>query len=188
MTKKQHHSFYYGKIAKGLHWGMALVLLVLILVGSYMTGLETSNPTRFQLVMLHKSFGVIFMQLAVFRVIWRHVSSYPKLPNVLANWERRLSKGVTLVLYALMLMIPLSGIAMTNFSGFSISLFGVVEIPPLFDKDLPLAGVAKQVHVILVYGLLVALFLHVSGALKHRFLDSPEADLLPRMLPIKPRS
>lgn len=34
---------------------------------------------------------------------------------------------------------------------------------------------------------MVAIFLHIAGALKHYYLDAPEADVLPRMLPIKSR-
>ncbi|WP_232769053.1 hypothetical protein [Colwellia sp. Bg11-28] len=46
---------------------------------------------------------------------------------------------------------------------------------------------AKQAHFLLVYTLITALFAHVTGALKHRFIDKSEADVLPHMLPIKPR-
>jgi len=42
---------------------------------------------------------------------------------------------------------------------------------------------AKQAHFLLVY----TLFSHIAAALKHRFLDKSEADVLPRMLSIKPR-
>ncbi|AAZ28451.1 hypothetical protein, partial [Colwellia psychrerythraea] len=44
---------------------------------------------------------------------------------------------------------------------------------------------AKKAHFLLVYKLIAALFAHVTGALKHRFLDKPEADVLPRMLPTR---
>lgn len=188
MTTRQHHEHQYGKLAKWLHWGMALMLLVLILVGSYMTGLDKSDPSRFQMMAMHKSFGVLFMQLAVFRVIWRRISTPPQLPKVLTGWERFLSRAITAALYLLMLAIPFSGFAMTNFAGFPVSFFGVIELPQLFEKNLALAGLAKQAHVALVYTLLVALLLHIAGALKHRFLDVPEADVLPRMTPLKPRS
>jgi cytochrome b561 len=35
---------------------------------------------------------------------------------------------------------------------------------------------------------MAALFAHIAGAVKHRYLDDAEADVLPRMLPIKPRT
>lgn len=182
-TEQQH----YGVVAKGLHWGMALMLIALISIGTYMTGLDKSDPSRLELLGMHKSFGAIFMQLAVFRLIWSRIQPAPTLPNVLAGWERLLSRFVTASLYLLMLAIPFSGMAMTNFAGYPVSIFGLIDMPILFDKNTEMVGLAKNAHGILVYALLVSIFMHIAGALKHRFLDAPEADVLPRMVPLKPR-
>ena len=177
----------YGAFAKFLHWAMALMILVLIAVGTYMAGLDKTDPSKMQLMGLHKSFGVIFMQLAILRVIWSRVNNSPKLPNILATWEKLLSKTITGSLYLLMLAIPFSGYAMTNLFGYPVNLFGLTNLPVIFDKNIEMALLAKQAHFLLVYTLIAALFAHVAGSLKHRFLDKPEADVLPRMLPIKPR-
>ena len=177
----------YGKLAKVLHWGLALMLIVLISVGTYMTGLDKSDPSRLQIIGVHKSFGVIFMQLAILRLIWSRINQSPALPEVLAGWEKILSRTVTASLYILMLAIPFSGFAMTNFAGFPVNIFGLIEMPQLFNKNIEMADLAKQAHLILVYTLVAAIFMHIAGALKHRFLDAPEADVLPRMMPLKPR-
>lgn len=178
----------YGAFAKLLHWGMALMLIVLIAVGTYMVGLDKADPSKMQIMGLHKSFGVIFMQFAILRIIWSRINRAPALPDVLATWEKLLSKTITGILYLLMLAIPFSGYAMTNLFGYPVNLFGIIDLPILLSKDPALGMLAKQAHVLLVYTLLAALFAHIAGALKHRFLDKPEADVLPRMLPIKPRS
>lgn len=177
----------YGTVAKFLHWGMALMVIVLISVGTYMTGLDKADPSKMELMGMHKSFGVIFMQFAILRVIWSRINNSPKLPSVLASWEKLLSKTITGSLYILMLAIPFSGYAMTNLFGYPVSLFGLVDLPLLFAKNPEMGLLAKQAHFLLVYTLIAALFAHVAGALKHRFLDKPEADVLPRMLPVKPR-
>ncbi len=177
----------YGTVAKFLHWGMALMILVLIVVGTYMAGLDKTDPSKMQIMGMHKSFGAIFMLLAILRVIWSRLNNSPKLPNELANWEKLLSKIITGSLYILMLAIPFSGYAMTNLFGYPVTPFGLVDLPILFGKNPEMGLLAKQAHVLLVYTLLAALFAHVAGALKHRYLDVPEADVLPRMLPIKPR-
>jgi cytochrome b561 len=178
----------YGQFAKFLHWGMALMVIILIAVGTYMAGLDKADPSKMQLMGMHKSFGVIFMQFAILRVIWSRINNSPKLPNVLATWEKLLSKTITGSLYILMLAIPFSGYAMTNLFGYPVSLFGLVDLPILFGKNPEMGLLAKQAHVILVYTLITVLFAHIAGALKHRFLDKPEADVLPRMLPIKQRT
>ena len=178
----------YGSFAKFLHWAMAFMVIMLIAVGTYMTGLDKTDPTKMQIMGMHKSFGVIFMQLAIIRVIWSRINNSPKLPDVLATWEKVLSTIITAVLYLLMLAIPFSGYAMTNLFGFPVSLFGMVDLPIIFSKNPEMGMIAKQAHGLLVYGLLLALFAHIAGALKHRFLDGRDADVLPRMLPLKPRT
>ena len=178
----------YGAFAKFLHWGMALIIIGLIVVGTYMVGLDKADPSKMQIMGLHKSFGAIFMQFAILRIIWSRINRAPALPDALANWEKLLSKIITGMLYLLMLAIPFSGYAMTNLFGYPVNLFGLVDLPILFGKDPAMGMLAKQAHGLLVYTLLVALFLHIAGALKHRFLDKPEADVLARMLPIKARS
>lgn len=178
----------YGTFAKFLHWGMAIMVIILVSVGTYMAGLDKADPNKMQMMGMHKSFGVIFMQLAIIRIIWSRINNSPKLPEVLATWEKILSTTVTSALYLFMLAIPFSGYAMTNLFGFPVSLFGVIDLPIIFSKNPELGMIAKQAHSLLVYGLLAALFAHIAGALKHRFLDKPEADVLPRMLPVKPRT
>lgn len=177
----------YGQVSKWLHWGMALFLIVLISIGTYMTGLEDTDPQRMQIIGMHKSFGVIFMQLAILRLIWSRVSRPPQLPEALESWEIFLSRAITVALYVLMLAIPFSGYAMTNFAGFPVSPFGLVELPLLFAKNIEMAKLAKEAHGILVYLLLLAVFLHIAGAMKHRFLDGADVDVLPRMTGIKPK-
>lgn len=179
----------YDKVTIALHWLMALMVIGLIAVGSYMTGLDKTDPAKFQLIGMHKSFGVIFMQLAIIRVIWSRISRRPELPTVLNRWEKGLSQTITFALYLLMFAIPLSGYAMSNLFGHPVSLFGAIQLPVLLTKNPELGILAKQMHSVFVYCLLAALLAHIAGALKHRFLDVPEADVLPRMLPIiKPRN
>jgi cytochrome b561 len=187
MSTKNSNEQGYGTFAKFLHWGMALMLIVLIAVGTFMVGLDKADPSKIQLMGLHKSFGVIFMQLAILRVIWSRINNSTKLPSVLATWEKLLSKTITGSLYLLMLAIPFSGYAMTNLFGYPVSLFGLFDLPVLFSKNPEMGQLAKQAHPLMVYTLIAALFAHIAGALKHRFLDKPEADVLPRMLPIKAR-
>lgn len=182
-----NHEKKYGSFAKVLHWGMAFITLMLIAVGTYMTGIDKTDPSKIQLMNMHKSFGIIFMQLAIIRVVFSRVNNYPQLPSVLRNWEKLLSKTITASLYFLMLAIPFSGYAMTNLFGYPVSLFGWVDLPLLFSKSPEIGLLANQAHLLLVYIFMASLFAHIAGALKHRFLDKPEADVLPRMLPIRPR-
>lgn len=177
----------YGKFAKILHWLMALMVITLLIVGSYMAGLDKEDPTKMQIMVIHKSFGSIFLMLAVIRVIWSLINNSPKLPDVLATWEKVLSKTVTGSMYVLMIAIPFSGYAMTNLFGYPVSLFGLIDLPVIFSKNHEMVSIAKEAHEILASLMMLAILAHVAGAIKHRYFDKPEADVLPRMLPVKPR-
>ena len=40
----------YGTFAKFLHWGMALMLIALFAVGTYMTGLDKADPSKMEIM------------------------------------------------------------------------------------------------------------------------------------------
>lgn len=181
MTSSSNELLNYDSFAKWLHWIMALMVLVMIAVGTYVSGLEKTDPGYKELVGMHKSFGSVFMLLAVIRIIWSRIKAQPKLPEVLSLWEKFLSRSVTALLYVLMIIIPLSGYAQSNLFGFPVSLFGFVDMPQIFDKNVELAKLAGKFHMTMVYLLVVLVGTHIAGALKHRFIDSAAADVLPRM-------
>lgn len=188
MSKLLNNEQSYGRVSKWLHWGMALMLVVMISGGTYVAGLDLSDPSRLKLLGMHKSFGIIFMQLAIFRLIWSRISRTPKLPEALADWEKHLSRIITGSLYILMLAIPFSGFALTNFAGYPVRFFGLVDMPQMFEKNIDMAAFVREVHGILAYILTAAVFAHVAGALKHRYVDSPEVDVIPRMTSLKRRT
>ena len=180
MWKNDQNS--YGTISKTIHWVMALLILTLIGVGLFMTGLDKAEPDRLKIYGMHKSFGVLVMWLAVLRLIWIGYSRPPALPEVLRKWEKGLSKAVTSLLYVLMLAVQFSGYVMTQAAGFPVRFFGLLDMPVMFEKSKALAGFAHTSHTVLVYALIALLLMHLAGALKHRFIDGEEADVLHRML------
>ncbi len=159
----------FGLISKGFHWGIALLILGLLVMGYYMVGL-TASPFMFTLYGLHKSFGILVFGLVVLRLLWR-IASIP--PDALLShkpWEKHLSKLVKLVLYASMIGMPLSGLVMSFSGGYPVRFFGV-ELPTLIGKDEDLSELMELVHLYVSYAFLISLFLHVLGALKHHFID-----------------
>ena len=185
MKSVKNHEAGYGLISKTLHWLMAIMLVTLVIVGTYMVGLERSDPPRDFLYGMHKSFGALFLLLALLRVLWVSYSRGPKLPEQLAGWEKLLSKLVTGLLYLLLLAIPVSGIAISNFFGAPVTFLGLFEFPIIFEKDMQMLDTAKTIHMGLVFLSLFMIALHVAGALKHRYLDADGVDVLSWMLPVR---
>ena len=69
----------YSKVAIGLHWLIALMIIGLIIFGKLMTNPET--PNRFVLYQLHKSFGILVLLFSVLRLGWRLTHKPPPLPD-----------------------------------------------------------------------------------------------------------
>ena len=89
------------------------------------------------------------------------------------------------LLYALMLVIPLSGWIYSSAAGVQVVYLGLVPLPDLVPKDKALANVLKTVHGTLNYALLALVTAHAGAALKHHWVDRD--DVLRRMLPFLPR-
>lgn len=159
----------YGAIARGLHWLIALLIFGLVLVGLYMTQMENS-PEKVETYALHKSFGLLVLWLAGLRLIWRFWSMPPDAMESHAPWERMLAGAAHIFLYIAMIGMPLSGWIMSSASQYPVPFFGL-EMPDLGGTDQNLAGLMRNVHEWLAYTLIFVIGLHVTGALKHHFLD-----------------
>src|SRR5688572_25366361 len=88
----------FGLIHKSFHWIMAVIILLMLSVGFYMTGLGFS-PFKLQIYALHKSFGLLILALLTGRILWRLFDKRPAPVPTLKWWENALSKLVHFALY-----------------------------------------------------------------------------------------
>lgn len=165
-----------------IHWLMALVIIFLLSLGIYMTEfLSKEAENRMMIYNLHKSLGVMVLLLVAIRVINRLLKRPPALPTSINKCKRTLSHLAHYMLYALMVLVPLSGYLMSNSYGYPVNFFGI-ELPFLLQQNFDLAKIFSETHEISAYSLLAVTALHILGALKHRFFDIPENDVLKRMI------
>ncbi len=183
----------WGWPTKLLHWVMAVLMIGLALVGTWMANFVNDMVLQFQVTQYHKSFGVVVFGLAILRVLWRLLN--PVSPAHAAGrsaWERRAASMAHGALYALMFVMPLSGWLMASASALNDPgaypmqvknmVFGLFELPdPISPGDESLEAIFHTVHAWSSYLLAVVLLLHIGGALKHHFRDRD--DTLRRMLP-----
>ena len=172
----------YTSTAIALHWLIAVMLLMSVSVGLYMTGLKFS-PEQLKLFNWHKWAGVTIFMLVLVRCGWRLFHAAPPLPESMPVWQRRGGTITHLLLYALMLAIPLSGWLMSSAKGFQTVYFGQIPIPDLLGKDKELGELLTLVHKFLNYSMIAIAIAHAAAALKHHFIDKD--DVLRRMLPAK---
>ncbi|MDD9716565.1 cytochrome b/b6 domain-containing protein [Dinoroseobacter sp. PD6] len=176
----------YGSVSKTLHWLTVALILALIPLGiiandmPFATGEELSRKAF--VFSIHKTLGVTAFFVALARVAW--MLSQPK-PAPL-HPERRLetfaAETVHWTLYATLLLVPMSGwIHHAATTGFAPIWWPFGQSLPFVPKSDTLAHTFASLHIIFERVLVIALVLHVAGALKHRFFDR---DLtLQRMLP-----
>lgn len=165
--------------AIGLHWIIALLILIAWPLGAYMHELQLS-PTKLKLYSYHKWIGITVLLLFVPRILWR-ITHRPPAALPMPNWQHKIAEGTHHLLYLLMLLVPLSGWLMSSAKGFQVVYFGVLPLPDLIAKNEELGDLLKEVHESLNFGLLGLVGLHVAGALKHQIIDRDAT--LRRMLP-----
>jgi len=170
----------YNPVAKSFHWLMAILLFGLLALGFYMHDLPLS-PQKLQLYSWHKWAGVTAFLLVWLRMFWRVTHRPPALPATMPKLMQFSAHAGHLMLYALMIVIPLSGWLMSSAKGFQTVWFGVLPIPDLIGKNKELGDLLALVHKSLNLLFVAVIISHVGAALKHHIIDKDE--ILTRMLP-----
>ena len=181
----------YTSTAKVLHWLIAAGIIFMFILGWYMEALpkeapKSSSYNLFNLGIytwelaketsprsfyfnLHKSIGISLFVLIVFRFYWRFTHRPPALLETMKSWEKKLATAAHHGLYLLMILTPLAGIIMSIASKYGIKWFGIEIISGIDDKGL--RELFHEFHIIFGILILVILFFHISGALKHSLVD-----------------
>jgi cytochrome b561 len=169
----------WGSVSRSLHWLVAGLIFVQLALGLAAIGWHLS-PTKLDLFVWHKSVGMLILLLVLARLAWRLANPTPAPPPDTPSWERLAAHASHALLYALMLVLPLSGWIINSASNVPVRLFWLVPLPHITAPDKGLADTAKVAHLGLVLALAVLLFVHVGAALRHHYLKGDDA--LRRML------
>jgi cytochrome b561 len=161
----------YGLLTKLLHWTIAILIIGLIALGWYMVDLTYFDKWYNESLAIHKGAGMFALALGIVFVGWRFVSPSPDYQVELKPWERVAAGIMHHTLYAMMLLIPVTGYFISTSAGKAIDIFGWFEIPAVVDVDKNLRDLAIELHYYLGYGTAVLICLHAGAALKHQFVD-----------------
>lgn len=171
----------YSKVAIGLHWLIAIMIIGLIVFGILMTNPDT--PNRFALYQLHKSFGILVLIFSVLRLIWRLTHKPPALPNGMSSLEIAAAKFTHIAFYVIMIGMPLLGWAMVSASPIPIPtrIFDTLPWPnmPGITRNEATADFFKMLHHNIGKLTIALIALHIGAALKHQFVNKD--GLLSRM-------
>ncbi len=121
----------YGTIAKWLHWSTALLFLLAYMSVYYRHWfVDGKSPEGWTALQLHLSFGISIAVLVVLRVIWR-ISNRTPDPEPGTKWEHRAAHLGHYALYAVLIIMPLTGYLGT---GVDTEFFFLFDIPN-FEKS-----------------------------------------------------
>ncbi|NLH82835.1 MAG: cytochrome b [Phyllobacteriaceae bacterium] len=160
---------------KTLHWSMA----VFIVAAWVLVQLRVEHATEVadkafnaQVMMAHKSVGLLVFALLLVRVAWRFTHAAPAAEKT--PWEplgTLAAKAGHGLLYLLMIAVPLGGIAATLVAGRPLPFFGLFEIASPFAQNHDLAETFGGVHELAGNALLFVAFAHaVVGIFHHAVL------------------
>ncbi len=102
-----------------LHWLMAVLIIALLIMGWQM-GQMPKGDEKYQLMGLHKSFGVLALLLICLRIPGRLISGATSPTLTIQDHIARITH---LLLYLMMLIMPISGVIMSWAGGRAIHFF-----------------------------------------------------------------
>lgn len=157
----------YTKIARTLHW----VIAVLILTNLFLGFAHGALPKDWAVMPVHKSIGLTVLALTLVRIVWRLTHPAPRLPATIASWQRGVARANHFAFYAFMLIMPLSGWIMSSAGTRPLSWFFLFDVPKFgVTKQDAIVGLSGGTHELLPWLWVALIALHVGAALRHHFV------------------
>jgi cytochrome b561 len=156
----------YGLFHVALHWGLAVLVAILVPLGLWMTGLGYYDPWYHEAPDIHRALGVIAGLLLALRLASRLLQPRPA-GRAASRGERLAARAAHALLYLLPLLLVISGYLISTADGRAVSVFGWFEIPATVQGIDGQADLAGEIHFWLAMALLAVVALHVTAALRH---------------------
>ncbi len=178
----------YGAITKALHWLIALLFAAQYFTAAVMIRTPPDSVafglSQATLYNWHKSLGLLALLLTVARLLNRRAGSLPAWAPTLTPVEHIVIHRAEQLLYAAMLIMPISGLVYVMAGGYGVQLLGIWTLPNPLPHLPSVAAMAKWIHVASAILLLLPLGAHLGIVFGHHL--GLRDRLIARMLPRKP--
>lgn len=155
----------YHGVIKTIHWVMFILFAAIFVLGAVMIEFkECCEP--WNMYGLHKSTGVLVLLLVVLRIIARKKTIIPPHPDYVTPIQHKIAQSVIYLLYLLMIIVPISGYALSNVHGHHVDFYGL-QLPMLFPENPEWEGITSSLHYYLTYSFLGVFVLHIVGVIRH---------------------
>ena len=156
----------YTRVAVLLHWLVAALVLAQASWGWLMQTIAKQPPgLRADAYNLHKSVGLVILALMLVRLAWR-LSHRPPPLDGLPRWQAVAARATHRLLYAALIVMPVTGYLGSVFSGYPVRWFGV-RLPMWGWSEPWIKDLMSGIHLATSLVLVAAIALHVAAALRH---------------------
>lgn len=154
----------YGTVTKAFHWGMALLIFWQMLKFFDRIG-EGEHWVGQVLVSWHFSIGTLLLVLVAARIVWVARQRVRPAHDPATAFAVRTGH---VLLYACMVLLPVTGILVMVGGGFGLTAFGTPLIAE--GAKVPWAATLGSLHSPIAWLLLVLTIGHAGMALRHHFV------------------
>lgn len=147
-----------------LHWLMAPMVIAQLLIGVTMVAALSYYPL---LLAIHRPLGVLILVFAVVRLANRLTHRPPPLLSAMSSVERRIATWSEYLLYALLLVQPLTGWAMLSAARLPITLWGPLRLPGIAPHNIDVFAVLRECHGAFAFLLFLTFTAHMCAVLFH---------------------
>ena len=173
-------SLKYGATAKWLHWLIGFIAILMLILGRTMESLPLDE--RAQIIMGHSGLGTLVLLLMIARLTWRGAHPPPGPTEAMSAMQVRLSRWMHGVLYGLLILQPLLGLAQAMYvTDYEVVALGLINYSSFAQDDAGLAQTFHILHGLNATILSVLVVGHITAALYHHFRQKDA--VLRRMLP-----
>lgn len=176
----------WSPLSKFYHWTIAICFLIASVSAVYLLTLDrfTSEADEHafrSIIFWHKSFGTVAFLLGFFAIYWRIKNVPPKLPGDLPVWQHKATHITHWLLYAMIFLVPVTGLIGTEIGNYDFYFFYLFEVPHFYPQDRELADIPYAIHIYIGWIAAAILVAHIGAALMHHFIYKD--DILKRFLP-----
>ncbi len=147
-----------------IHWLMFVLFAIVFVLGFVMVEFKESEP--WAMYGFHKATGVLVFLFVLVRLLLRWKTQVPPPAPEIQPMEHRIAQGAVHLLYLFMIIVPISGYAMSNMHGYDVSLYGL-PLPKIFPTMESWEEISTLAHQYLAYIFLGVIVLHLIGVIKH---------------------
>ncbi len=170
----------YGSLSIGIHWLMLLLFIAVYACIELREAYPKGSGLREALKTWHFMLGLLVLVLVWPRLAARFSGPTPAIQPEPPAWQHLFAKLLHAALYALMIVMPLTGWLQLSALGKPIPFFGL-QLPALIAENKDLGKTLKEVHEAIGTAGYYLIGLHVVAALYHHYIvrDNTLLRLLP---------